>query len=208
MSRYSEHVCRLCRVERTKLFLKGNKCLTEKCPVERRPYAPGEHGRARRRILGYGIQLREKQKLKRFYGMSEKQFHLFFERAERKRGITGENLLSMLERRLDNVVFIMGFSHSRIHARQLISHGHIRINNRKVAVPSYIVNEGDVVGLKEKSLKYEYFKALFEANKDKTVPGWLEVDWDNNKGRIISLPTREEITLPIKEHLVVELYSK
>jgi small subunit ribosomal protein S4 len=208
MSRYRENVCRLCRVERTKLFLKGHKCLTEKCPVERRPYAPGEHGRARRRILGYGIQLREKQRLKRYYGMSEKQFRLFFDRAERRRGITGENLLSMLERRLDNVVFIIGFSHSRIHARQLITHGHIRVNDRKVSIPSYQVDEGDVISLREKSLKYEYFKALFVANKDKTVPGWLEVDWDNIKGRVISLPTREDITLPIKEHLVVELYSK
>jgi len=195
-------------VERTKLFLKGNKCLIEKCPVERRPYAPGEHGRARRRILGYGIQLREKQRLKRYYGMSERQFHLFFERAERKRGITGENLLSMLERRLDNVLFIMGFSHSRAHARQLITHGHVRVNDHKVSIPSYIVNEGDVIDFREKSLKYEYFKALFEANKNKTVPGWLEVDWDNIKGRILSLPTREDITLPVKEHLVVELYSK
>ena len=208
MSRYRDQVCRLCRVERTKLFLKGNKCLTEKCPVERRPYAPGEHGRARRRILGYGIQLREKQKLKRYYGMSERQFRLFFERAERRRGITGENLLFMLERRLDNVIFIIGFSHSRVHARQLITHGHIKINDKKVSIPSYIVNEGDVIELKEKSLKYEYFKALIAANKDKTVPGWLEVDWDKVKGRVASLPGRDDITLPIKEHLIVELYSK
>ena len=208
MSRYSESVCRLCRVEGTKLFLKGNKCLTEKCSVERRPYAPGEHGRARRRIRGYGIQLREKQKMKRYYGMSERQFRLFFERAERKRGITGEILLFMLERRLDNVIFIMGFSHSRTHARQLITHGHVRVNDHKVSVPSYIVKEGEVIGFREKSLKYEDFKALFQANKDKTVPGWLEVDWDNIKGRVTSLPTREDVTMPIKEHLVVELYSK
>jgi small subunit ribosomal protein S4 len=208
MSRFRGSVCRLCRVERTKLFLKGNKCLTEKCPVERRPYAPGEHGRARRRILGYGIQLREKQRLKRYYGMSESQFRLFFERAERKRGITGENLLSILERRLDNVLFIMGFSHSRAHARQLIIHGHVRVNDRKVSIPSYIVNEEDVISFREKSLKYEYFKALFKANKNKTVPGWLEVDWDSIEGRILSLPTREDISLPVKEHLVVELYSK
>jgi len=176
--------------------------------VERRPYAPGEHGRARRRIRGYGIQLREKQKMKRYYGMSERQFRLFFERAERKRGITGEILLFMLERRLDNVIFIMGFSHSRTHARQLITHGHVRVNDHKVSVPSYIVKEGEVIGFREKSLKYEDFKALFQANKDKTVPGWLEVDWDNIKGRVTSLPTREDVTMPIKEHLVVELYSK
>ncbi|MFB0565171.1 MAG: 30S ribosomal protein S4 [Candidatus Aminicenantaceae bacterium] len=208
MARYRDSVCRLCRVERTKLFLKGNKCLSEKCPVERRPYAPGEHGRARRRILGYGIQLREKQRLKRYYGMSERQFRLFFDRAERKKGITGENLLIMLERRLDNVIFIMGFAHSRIHARQLINHGHIRINDRKVSIPSYLVNEGDVIGFSEKSIKYEYFKALVEANKDKTIPTWLEVDWENVKGRVASLPKREDVTLPVEEHLVVELYSK
>ena len=136
MARQRDSVCRYCRVERVKLFLKGNKCLTDKCSIERRPYPPGEHGRARRRILGYGIQLREKQKLKRFYGMSEKQFRLFFLRAERKRGITGENLLSMLERRLDNVVYITGFAHSRLHARQLITHGHFRIKDRKASVPS------------------------------------------------------------------------
>jgi len=176
--------------------------------VERRTYAPGEHGRARRRILGYGIQLREKQKLKRYYGMSERQFRLFFERAERKRGITGENLLSMLERRLDNVVYIMGFSHSRIHARQVITHGHIRVNDHKVTIPSYLVTEGEVIGFRERSLKYEYFKALFKANKDKTVPGWLEVDWENVRGKVISLPKREDVTFPVEEHLVVELYSK
>jgi len=208
MSGYRNSVCRLCRVDRTKLFLKGNKCLTEKCPVERRPYAPGEHGRARRRILGYGIQLREKQKLKRFYGMSEKQFRLFFERAERKKGVTGENLLSMLERRLDNVVYILGFSHSRAHARQLITHGHLRVNDQKVTIPSFLVKEGDVISFKEKSLQNKDFRALFEANKNKTVPGWLEVDWDNIKGKVISLPRREDVTIPVEEHLVVELYSK
>jgi len=182
--------------------------LTEKCPVERRTYAPGEHGRARRRILGYGIQLREKQKLKRYYGMSERQFHLFFERAERKRGITGENLLIMLERRLDNVVFIMGFSHSRAHARQLLTHGHIRVNDHKVSIPSYLVDEGDVINLKEKSLKNENFKALLDANKNKTIPGWLEVDWENLRGKVISFPKRKDVTFPIEEHLIVELYSK
>jgi small subunit ribosomal protein S4 len=208
MLRSRDSVCRFCRVERTKLFLKGNKCLTEKCPVERRTYAPGEHGRARRRILGYGIQLREKQKLKRYYGMSERQFHLFFERAERKRGITGENLLIMLERRLDNVVFIMGFSHSRAHARQLLTHGHIRVNDHKVSIPSYLVDEGDVINFKEKSLKNENYKALLEVNKNKTIPGWLEVDWENLRGKVISFPKREDVTFPIEEHLIVELYSK
>lgn len=208
MSRYKEPICRLCRVEKTKLFLKGDKCLTEKCPVERRSYAPGEHGRMRRRVLGYAIQLREKQKLKRYYGMSERQFRLFFRRAEKKRGITGENLLSMLERRLDNVVFIMGFSNSRAQARQLITHGHFCINDVKVSIPSYLVNEGDTISFKERSANDKAIKAVVDAHKTKSVPSWIEVDWENMKGRIVSFPTREHITLPVEEHLVVELYSK
>jgi len=208
MSRYRESVCRLCRVERTKLFQKGNKCLTDKCPVERRPYPPGDRGRARRRILGYGIQLREKQKLKRYYGMSEKQFRLFFDRAEKKKGVTGENLLVMLESRLDSVVFYLGFSHSRVHARQLINHGHIRVNDRKVTIPSYIVKEGDIIEYRIRTLKTEYIKALLEANKKKTLPGWLEVNWEENQGKVITLPTSQDIMLPVEEHLVVELYSK
>lgn len=208
MSRQNEPICRLCRVEKTKLFLKGNKCLTEKCPVERRSYAPGQHGRTRRRILGYAMQLREKQKLKRYYGMTERQFRLFFQRAERQKGITGENLLIMLERRLDNVVFIMGFSNSRTHARQLITHGHFNVNERKVSIPSYLVNEGDLISFKEKTANSEDIKALVNANRNKSVPGWLEVDWENMKGKVVSLPTREQITLPVEEHLVVELYSK
>ena len=208
MARYRDSVCRLCRVEKTKLFKKGSKCLSDKCPVERRPYPPGEHGRARRRILGYGIQLREKQKLKRYYSMSEKQFRLFFQRAERKRGVTGEHLLFMLERRLDNVVFVIGFSHSRAHARQLITHGHFQINGRKVNVPSIQVNKGDVLSLGEKSAKNEELKAIVEFNKNKTVPGWLEVDSDKMSARILSSPTREDVGIPIEEHLIVELYSK
>ncbi len=208
MSRYREPICRLCRVEKAKLFLKGNKCLTDKCPVERRAYAPGQHGRGRRRILGYGIQLREKQKLKRYYGMSEKQFHLFFERAERQKGITGETLLIMLERRLDNVVFLAGFSHSRAHARLLINHGHFYVNEVKVSVPSFQVKAGDAVGFRERSAKSDETKALLEAHKNKTLPGWLEVDWDGKQARIVSLPTRQDIQLPVEEHMVVELYSK
>jgi len=191
-----------------KLFLKGSKCLSEKCPVERRPYPPGEHGRARRRILGYGIQLREKQRLKRYYGMTERQFRLFFQRAERKRGITGENLLTMLERRLDNVIFLTGFSHSRTHARQLITHGHYLVNDRKVNIPSFLVNKGDVVSFKEKSMKNEELKALVESNKNKAVPGWIEADPEKMEAKILSFPTREDITLPVEEHLVVELFSK
>jgi len=162
----------------------------------------------RRRILGYGIQLREKQKIKRYYGMSERQFRLFFRRAERKRGITGENLLSMLERRLDNVAYLVGFSHSRAHARQMISHGHFRVNDRKVDVPSYILDKGDVISIKGKTAQKEEVKALLELNRSKTVPGWLEVDRERTEVKILTIPTREEITLPAEEHLVVELYSK
>jgi small subunit ribosomal protein S4 len=208
MSRYREPICRLCRVEKAKLFLKGNKCLSDKCPVERRAYAPGQHGRGRRRILGYGIQLREKQKLKRYYGMSEKQFHLFFERAERQKGITGETLLFMLERRLDNVVFLSGFAHSRVHARQMINHGHFYVNESKVSIPSFQVKAGDVISFKERTAKSEDVKALIEAHKNKALPGWLEVDWDGCQARVVSLPTRADIQLPVEEHMVVELYSK
>ncbi len=208
MARFRDSVCRLCRAERVKLFLKGNKCLTEKCPIERRPYPPGEHGRMRRRILGYGLQLREKQKLKRYYGMSERQFRLFFQRAERKRGITGENLLIALERRLDNVVYIAGFSHSRAHARQLVSHGHFLVNQRKVNIPSFLVNKGDVISFKERAAKNEELKAIVDFNKNKTVPGWLEIDREKMEIKVLALPTREDITVPVEEHLVVELYSK
>jgi len=195
-------------VERTKLFLKGDKCLSEKCPVERRAYAPGQHGRARKRVLGYGIQLREKQKLKRFYGMTERQFRLFFKRAERQKGITGENLLSMLERRLDNVIYILGFARSRSQARQLITHGHFLINGKKVTIPSFLVSEGDQLNLRPRSAEYADIKEMISQNRNKTIPGWLAVDWDNMSARIASLPTRADITLPVEEHYVVELYSK
>jgi small subunit ribosomal protein S4 len=208
MSKYGEPSCRQCRVERTKLFFKGDKCLSEKCPVERRAYAPGQHGRARRRVIGYGIQLREKQKLKRYYGMTERQFRLFFRRAEKKKGITGENLLTMLERRLDNVVYIMGFARSRSHGRQLISHGHFVVNERKVTVPSFLVDEGDAIHFRGRSAESEDIKQLVNQNRNKTVPSWIEVDWDNMNARIAALPTRQDITLPVEEHSIVELYSK
>jgi len=208
MSRYGESLCRQCRVERTKLFLKGDKCLSERCPVERRAYAPGEHGRARKRILGYGIQLREKQKLKRYYGMTERQFRLFFKRAERKKGITGENLLTMLERRLDNVIYIIGFARSRSQGRQLITHGHFRVNEKKVTIPSFIVGQGDSIDIRPRSAQYEGFKQLISQNRKKTVPSWIAVDWEAMSAKIAALPTRQEITLPIEEHYIVELYSK
>lgn len=208
MARYGQAVCRQCRVERTKLFLKGDKCLSEKCPVERRAYAPGQHGRARKRILGYGIQLREKQKLKRYYGMTERQFRLFFKRAERQKGITGENLLTMLERRLDNVVYLMGLASSRRHGRQLIGHAHFQVNDRKVTSPSYLVREGDVISFRPRSAERAALKELTEKNRTKTIPSWIQMDWDNIQGKIVSLPTRQDITLPVEEHYIVELYSK
>jgi small subunit ribosomal protein S4 len=208
MSRYREPLCRLCRVEKTKLFLKGHKCLTDKCPVERRAYAPGQHGRSRRRILGYGLQLREKQKLKRYFGMSERQFRLFFERAERRKGVTGETLLQTLERRLDNVLFIAGLAHSRAHARQLVTHGSVAVNESRVSAPSFLVKAGDVVGYSARTAKSEELKALVEALRSKSVPGWLQVDRDGLKARVMALPTRADVTLPVEEHMVVELYSK
>jgi len=208
MSRNKEAICRICRVERTKLFLKGAKCVSDKCPVERRAYPPGEHGRQRRRILGYGIQLREKQKIKRYYSMSEKQFHLFFTRAEKKKGITGENLLTMLERRLDNVVYLSGFAQSRANARQMITHGHFAINGRKATIPSMLVKKGDEVAYREKAKNNEDFKAIVEANRGKQIPGWMQVDCDNMQIGILAFPTRNDIPIPVEEHLVVELYSR
>ena len=208
MSRHSDPVCRQCRVEKTKLFLKGNKCVSEKCPVERRGYAPGQHGRMRKRILGYGLQLREKQKLKRYYGMTERQFRLFFKRAEQKKGVTGENLLTMLERRLDNVVFVSGFARSRSHGRQLINHGHFIVNQRKVTVPSFIVKEGDEISVRPRSAKSEDIKEFIDQNRNKTVPGWITVEWDGPSAKIAALPTRQDVTLPVEEHYIVELYSK
>jgi small subunit ribosomal protein S4 len=208
MAKYQGADCRLCRVEKNKLYFKGAKCLTDKCPLERRAYAPGQHGRTRKRVLGYAIQLREKQKLKRYYGMSEEQFRFFFDRAERQKGVTGENLLSMLERRMDNVVFLLGFSLSRGHARQLIGHGHFRLNDHKADIASALVKPGDVISFRPRSAKSEDTQAVVASNRSKTVPGWLEVDWDNMKGRVVALPKRQDVTLPVEEHLVVELYSK
>jgi small subunit ribosomal protein S4 len=208
MAKYQGADCRLCRVEKNKLYFKGAKCLTDKCPLERRAYAPGQHGRSRKRVLGYAIQLREKQKLKRYYGMSEEQFRFFFKRAERQKGVTGENLLSMLERRLDNAVFLCGFSLSRTHARQLIGHGHFRLNEHKADIASALVKPGDVIAFRPRSAKSEDIQAVVASNRSKTVPGWLEVDWEHLKARVLALPTRADVTLPVEEHLVVELYSK
>jgi small subunit ribosomal protein S4 len=189
-----------------KLYLKGDKCYTDKCPVVRRGYAPGQHGQERKKLTSYGIQLREKQKLKRYYGLLERQFERFYEKAERMKGITGENLLQLLERRLDNVVYRLGFAVSRPQARQLVSHGHIEVNGKKVDIPSFLVKPGDVISVREKSRSMELIKNNLEVSRN--VPDWLELNKDAFEGRVVSLPRREHIDLPIQEHLIVELYSK
>jgi small subunit ribosomal protein S4 len=191
-----------------KLFLKGDRCFKEKCGFERRGYAPGQHGRRRSKVQSYGIQLREKQKVKRMYGVLERQFRGYFSKAARGRGITGANLLQMLERRLDNIVYRLGFASSRAMARQLISHGHIRVDERKLTVPSALVKAGSVVSLRDKSRKNEQIKICLDTAKGRGVPPWLELDADRFQGTIKQLPAREDITMPIQEQLIVELYSK
>ncbi len=210
MARYTGPVCRLCRAEGVKLFLKGAKCLSDKCPLEQRHTRPGQHGRIpQRKISPYGRQLREKQKVKRFYGVLERQFRRYFEMAERMRGKTGDNLLILLERRLDNVIYRMGFAYSRRHARQLVNHRHFKVNGRNVDIPSYLVREGDVIEFVDRSKNNENIKAMIEDLMTKAnPPSWIEVDWEGMKGRIIALPTREDVSLPVEEHLIVELYSK
>ncbi|HSB62651.1 MAG TPA: 30S ribosomal protein S4 [Thermoanaerobaculia bacterium] len=208
MARYRESVCRLCRREGMKLFLKGDRCFTNKCAIERRNFPPGQHGKRRSKILGYGIQLREKQKLKRFYGVLEGQFRLTFEAAERMRGVTGENLLSLLERRLDNVVHRLGFSGSRAQARQLVRHGHVRVNGRKVNIPSYVVGAGAVVSVKEKSKTNPLIAGAVETAKGRGIPAWLELNASEFQGKVVTLPKREDVALQVNEKLIVELYSK
>ena len=209
MSRYTGPVCRLCRRERMKLFLKGDRCFKEKCAIERRGYPPGQHGQRRgRRSLGYGIQLREKQKVKRIYGVLEKQFRNYFKSAEGKKGITGENLLVMLERRLDNVVYSLGFASSRAQARQLIRHGHVQVNGGKTTIPSYQVKAEQEIAVREKSRKNDFIRASVETARGRGIPNWLELEADSFAGKVISLPNREDIKLPIEEQLIVELYSR
>jgi small subunit ribosomal protein S4 len=208
VARYRESVCRLCRREAMKLFLKGDRCFTNKCAIERRNFPPGQHGKRRSKILGYGIQLREKQKLKRFYGVLEGQFRLTFEAAERMRGVAGENLLSLLERRLDNVVHRLGFSGSRAQARQLVRHGHVRVNGKKVNVPSYVVGTGAVVSVKEKSKANPLIAGAVETAKGRGIPAWLELNAAEFQGKVVTLPKREDVALQINEKLIVELYSK
>ena len=208
MARYTGSVCRLCRREGCKLFLKGEKCYGSKCAIDQRPTPPGEHGQARQRKQSeYGMQLREKQKAKRAYGVLENQFHHYFEEAERQKGIAGENLLIMLERRLDNVVYRLGFGTSRAQARQIVRHGHIRVNGKTVDIPSYLVNAGDVISIREKSAESDHFKALREGT-GRVVPQWLTIDAQNLKATVAAMPKREDIDLTIQENLIVELYSR
>ena len=209
MARYTGAVCRLCRRERMKLFLKGERCFKEKCAIERRGYPPGQHGQRRgRKVVGYGIQLREKQKVKRIYGVLERQFRLYFKDADRSKGITGETLLQMLERRLDNVVYSLGFASSRAQARQFVRHGHIQVDGRKTSIPSYQVRAGQSVTVREASRKNPQILAALESAMGRGVPEWLTLDAENFTGKVQALPSREDIKLPIQEQLIVELYSR
>ena len=209
MARYTGPVCRLCRRERMKLFLKGDRCFKEKCAIERRQYPPGQHGQRRgRRTMGYGLQLREKQKVKRIYGIQEKQFRNYFKKADRKKGITGENLLVALELRLDNIVYSLGFGASRSQARQLVRHGHILVDGNRVNLPSYQVKAGQVISVKEASRKNDFIRASVETARGRGVPDWLELDPENFTGKVLNTPDREQIKIPIQEQLIVELYSR
>jgi small subunit ribosomal protein S4 len=209
LANYTGSDCRICRRENVKLFLKGDRCYSDKCAFDRRSYPPGEHGERRgRKTSDYGIQLREKQKIKRIYGLSEKQFHLFFERADRQKGITGTNLLVSLERRLDNVVFRLGFANSRAQARQLVQHRHFLVNGKKVNIPSFLVKVGDTVEIRERSRKIQSIQDSLGAVVRRGIPQWLDLEKENLKGIVKSFPVREDLTMPMQEQLVVELYSK
>ena len=209
MARYTGPVCRLCRREDMKLFLKGDRCYTDKCGFERRAYAPGQHGQNRRRKASdYGEQLREKQKVKRIYGIAERQFRGYYYKANRMKGITGENLLVLLERRLDNIVYRLGFSSDHAEARQLIRHGHVLINGKRIDIPSYLVRIGEVIAVREKSRKIPRIAESISAVDRRGVPQWIELDKEKIEGRVKALPTREDFTMPIREQLIVELYSK
>lgn len=208
MARYTGPVCRLCRVEGTKLYLKGERCFTEKCAVERRNYAPGQHGQKRAKRSDYGVQLREKQKVKRIYGILERQFEGYFEKATKKKGVTGETLLITLERRLDNVVYRLGFSSSRAQARQLVLHGHFLVDGKRVNIPSFLVSKNQKIQLKAKSQKIEKIKKSLEATERRGIPKWLTVESGSFTGTVVDLPKREDIAADIQEQFIVELYSK
>ena len=208
MARYTEAVCRLCRREGQKLFLKGDRCYTEKCAVDRRTYAPGQHGQGRAKTSEYGTQLREKQKAKRYYGLLESQFRGYFDMASKKKGKTGENLLSLLESRLDNTVYRLGFAMSRAEARQMVLHAHFTVDGRKVNIPSFLVKPGMVIALKESSRSLDKFKSTIEANSFRQPPKWLEYDANSFSAKVLAAPARDDIDLPIEESLIVEHYSK
>ena len=208
MARYKDEQCRICRREGQKLFLKGARCYSDKCSVSRRNYAPGQHGQKKAKLSEYGTQLREKQKTKSFYGVGERQFRKYFEMASNKKGITGENLLQILESRLDNVVYKLGFASSRPQARQLVNHGHFDVNGKKVDIASYLVKAGDVISIREVRKDNPVVKENMEANSVRPLPEWLEVDREKMSGKVIRLANREDIDLPVEEHLIVELYSK
>lgn len=208
MARYTGPACKLCRREGKKLFLKGDRCYTGKCALERRSYAPGQHGQNRKKTSEYGLQLRAKQSARRYYGVSEGQFHKYFLMAERKEGVTGTNLLQLCESRLDNIVYTAGFASSRAQARQLVNHAHFTVNGSKVDIPSYLVKPGDVVAVKDTSKSTDEFKNLVEANAARPTSKWLEVNEDAMTAKVVALPEREEIATPVEEHLIVEFYSK
>jgi small subunit ribosomal protein S4 len=208
MARYKEASCRLCRREGAKLYLKGDRCYSEKCAYTRKAYPPGDHGQGRQKITEYGMQLREKQKARRIYGVLEKQFKRYFKEADRRKGVTGEILLQILESRLDNMIYRMGLARSRTDARQLLRHGHYMVNGRKVDIPSFLTRTGDVIAVREKSKNSSFFKEIAEWGAAQGTVSWLEVDRENMSGKVIRLPSRDELDIPITEHLIVELYSR
>ena len=208
MARYTDEQCRICRREGQKLFLKGSRCYSDKCSISRRNYAPGQHGQKRAKLSEYGTQLREKQKTKSYYGVGEKQFRGYFAMASNKKGITGENLLQILESRLDNVVYRLGFGASRAQARQLVNHGQFEVNGKKVDIPSYLVKAGDVITIKENKKDNGAIKANLEVNASRPIPAWLELNNETLSGKVIRLASREDVDIPVEEHLIVELYSK
>lgn len=208
MAKYKGPVCRLCRREKIKLFLKGPKCVSDKCPVSKRPFAPGQHGKGRFKLSDYGVQLREKQKAKRIYGLLERQFKFYFHKAEKARGVTGEKLLEYLERRLDNAIFRLLFAMTRREARQMVTNGQVYVNNRNIDRPSYQVRVGDQIHLKCKEKQKAKIKELIELSKDRNIPTWLKPDIENLKGEVVRLPVRDDVGFPIKEQLIIELYSK
>ena len=208
MARYTDEQCRICRREGQKLFLKGSRCYSDKCSISRRNYAPGQHGQKRAKLSEYGTQLREKQKTKSYYGVGEKQFRGYFEMASNKKGITGENLLQILESRLDNVVYRLGFPASRAQARQLVNHGQFAVNGQRVDIPSYLVKAGDVITVRENKKENGAIKANIEANSARPVPAWLELNNETLSGKVVRLASREDVDIPVEEHLIVELYSK